>query len=81
MWNFLDYSALTFPVGEVCKEKDKLPPTPYEPRNALDEWNWGLYDVDTMAGHPVNLQIVGRKLEEEKVLGAAVVIEKVIRGL
>ncbi|PGH30779.1 hypothetical protein GX50_06453 [[Emmonsia] crescens] len=81
VWNFLDYSALTFPVGEVCKEKDKLPPTPYEPRNALDEWNWGLYDVDTMAGHPVNLQIVGRKLEEEKVLGAAVVIEKVIRGL
>ncbi|PGG97857.1 hypothetical protein GX51_07099 [Blastomyces parvus] len=80
VWNFLDYSALTFPVGEVCKEKDRLPGTPYAPRNELDEWNWGLYDVDTMAGHPVNLQIVGKKLEEEKVLGAAVVIEKVIRG-
>ncbi|OAX84311.1 hypothetical protein ACJ72_01309 [Emergomyces africanus] len=79
VWNLLDYSALTFPVGEVCKEKDRLPATPYEPRNELDAWNWGLYDVDAMAGHPVNLQIVGRKLEEEKVLGAAVVIEKVMR--
>ncbi|EEH41340.1 acetamidase [Paracoccidioides lutzii Pb01] len=81
VWNFLDYSALTFPVGEVCAERDRLPETPYEPRNALDEWNWGLYDLEAMAGHPVNLQIVARKLEEEKVLGAAVVIEKVMRGL
>ncbi|KAL2365158.1 hypothetical protein RJZ56_001878 [Blastomyces dermatitidis] len=80
VWNFLDYSALTFPAGEVCKERDRLPVTPYKPRNELDEWNWGLYDVDTMAEHPVNLQIVGKKLEEEKVLGAAVVIEKVMRG-
>ncbi|OJD11294.1 hypothetical protein AJ78_07900 [Emergomyces pasteurianus Ep9510] len=81
VWNLLDYSALTFPVTEVCKEKDTLPVTPYQPRNELDEWNWKLYDVDTMAGHPVNLQIVGKKLEEEKVLGAAVVVEKVMRGL
>ncbi|EER40580.1 acetamidase [Histoplasma capsulatum var. duboisii H88] len=81
VWNFLDYTALTFPAGEVCKEKDKLPVTPYEPRNELDEWNWGLYDADSMAGYPVNLQIVGKKLEEEKVLGAAVVIEKVLRGV
>ncbi|OJD28235.1 hypothetical protein ACJ73_00365 [Blastomyces percursus] len=80
VWNFLDYSALTFPVSEVCKEKDRLPVTPYQPRNELDQWNWGLYDVDAMAGHPVNLQIVGKKLEEEKVLGAAVVIENVMRG-
>jgi Asp-tRNA(Asn)/Glu-tRNA(Gln) amidotransferase A subunit family amidase len=30
-----------------------------------------------MEGYPVNLQIIGKNLEEEKVLGAASVIERV----
>ncbi|KAK2811837.1 hypothetical protein FQN50_001875 [Emmonsiellopsis sp. PD_5] len=83
VWNFLDYTALTLPVGtEVSRELDGLGEEGgYVPRNELDEWNWKLYDVERMAGHPVNLQIVGRKLEEEKVLGAAVVVEGVLRGL
>ncbi|PGH14409.1 hypothetical protein AJ79_03052 [Helicocarpus griseus UAMH5409] len=80
VWNFLDYTALTLPAGEVCEE-DRIDGVPHKPRNELDEWNWGLYDLETMKGHPVNLQIVGRKLEEEKVLGAAVVIENIIHGL
>jgi Asp-tRNA(Asn)/Glu-tRNA(Gln) amidotransferase A subunit family amidase len=54
-----------------------LPDELYCRRNELDEWNWGLYDPLTMDGYPINLQIVGRKLEEEKVLGAATVIEKI----
>ncbi|KAL1959969.1 hypothetical protein VTO42DRAFT_637 [Malbranchea cinnamomea] len=79
VWNILDYSAITFPVTTVDRNLDKLPQEPYEPRNELDRWNWGLYDLDVMAGHPVNLQIIGRKLEEEKVLGAALVFEKILR--
>ena len=43
----------------------------------IDEWNWNLYDPEEVDGYPVNLQIIGRKLEEERVLGAATVIEKV----
>jgi Asp-tRNA(Asn)/Glu-tRNA(Gln) amidotransferase A subunit family amidase len=49
----------------------------YVPRNELDGWNWKLYDGDAVDGYPVNLQIIGKKLEEEKVLGAASVIERV----
>ncbi|KAL2003483.1 hypothetical protein VTN02DRAFT_3692 [Thermoascus thermophilus] len=80
IWNFLDFSAVTFPVDKVRADKDKLPETPYQPRNELDAWNWNVYNLEKMAGHPVNLQVVARKLEEEKVLGAATVIERVWRS-
>ncbi|CAI7677907.1 unnamed protein product [Penicillium manginii] len=77
IWNFLDYPALTFPVERVRADRDRVPVQPYAPRNSVDEWNWNLYDAEEVDGYPVNLQIVGRKLEEEKVLGAATVIEKI----
>ncbi|EKG22103.1 Amidase [Macrophomina phaseolina MS6] len=76
VWNFLDYSALVLPGGAVDKTIDVKPD--YQARNELDEWNWDLYDADAMDGMPVGVQIVGRKLEEEKVVGAAKVVEGVL---
>ena len=78
IWNVLDYTALAFPASTVSAAKDPIPWMLYEPRNELDAWNWKLYDPVTMDGHPVGLQIVGRRFEEEKVLGAAKVIEKLM---
>ena len=75
VWNFLDYTALTFPVSTVSKKKDPAETGHARPRGPLDTWNDSIYDLDVMAGHPINLQIVGRKLEEEKVLGAAIIIQ------
>lgn len=77
IWNFLDYSALTLPVDKVRADRDQLPAEPYVPRNELDEWNWKLYDAEKLDGYPVNLQIIGKKYEEEKVLGAATAMEKI----
>jgi Asp-tRNAAsn/Glu-tRNAGln amidotransferase A subunit and related amidases len=77
IWNFLDYPALTFPVDQVRADRDTLPAEPYVPRNPLDEWNWNLYDAEKVNGYPVNLQIIGKKLQEEKVLGAATIVEKI----
>ncbi|KAJ5552876.1 Amidase [Penicillium frequentans] len=77
IWNFLDYPAVTFPVDKVRADRDKLATKDYTPRNALDEWNWNLYDAEKVVGYPMNLQVIGRKLEEEKVLGAATAIENV----
>jgi amidase len=71
----LDYTALTFPAGTVDKLKDPIPKELYEPRNEMDRFNWSLYDPQTMDGHPIGLQIVGRRFEEEKVLGACKAIE------
>ncbi|KAL4871987.1 hypothetical protein BDV12DRAFT_183279 [Aspergillus spectabilis] len=79
IWNLLDYPAITFPVGEVKAEQDVLQQD-YQPRNELDTWNWNLYDAKAMDGHPVNVQVIGRKLDEERVLGAATVIEQIWRS-
>jgi len=80
VWNFLDYSALTMPAGVVSKDLDPtfkdLPK--YTGRCEADAWNWNLYDLESMAGHPVSIQIVSRRLSEEKVLGAAKVIRDVL---
>jgi Asp-tRNA(Asn)/Glu-tRNA(Gln) amidotransferase A subunit family amidase len=50
----------------------------YVPRNDLDKWNHGLYDPQLMDGLPIGLQIIGRRFEEEKVLGVAKVLERVV---
>ncbi|KIV79229.1 hypothetical protein PV11_06799 [Exophiala sideris] len=78
VWNFLDYPALSFPAGKVDASRD--PVTEHEPRNDYDAWNWKLYDPKTMDGHPVGLQIVGRRFEEEKLLGIAAVIETLMKS-
>jgi amidase len=62
----------------VSNALDPFPDVPYQPRNNQDLWNWGIYDPEAMDGHPVGLQIVGRRLEEEKVLGVATVFEKLL---
>ncbi|KAJ5820241.1 amidase signature domain-containing protein [Penicillium riverlandense] len=77
VWNFLDYSALTFPVTAISKDIDIADPS-YEPRNPMDEWNWNLYDSERMNGHPIGLQIIAQRLQEEKVLAAAKVFEELL---
>ncbi|KAJ5232537.1 amidase signature domain-containing protein [Penicillium chermesinum] len=77
VWNFLDYSALSFPVTTVSKDIDVADPS-YIPRNPNDEWNWNLYDPERMDGHPIGLQIIAGNLQEEKVLAAAKVFEELL---
>ncbi|KAE8333041.1 acetamidase [Aspergillus sergii] len=76
VWNLLDYPAVTFPVDKVREEIDTQE-SDYQPRNELDAWNWALYDAHAMNGHPVNLQVIGKTLNDEKVLGAATAIEQI----
>lgn len=79
VWNVLDYTALVFPATTVQKDIDIMSED-YAPRNNEDAWNWGIYDKDASDGMPVGLQIVGRRLEEEKVLGAAKVIDALLKN-
>ncbi|GIZ48138.1 hypothetical protein CKM354_001121100 [Cercospora kikuchii] len=82
VWNLLDWSVAVLPAGRVEEEDVKGEDDAHEPRSELDSWNWGLWTKDkgNMVGLPIGIQIVGRRLEEEKVLAAAKVIEDILRG-
>ncbi|GAM34381.1 hypothetical protein TCE0_015r01928 [Talaromyces pinophilus] len=80
VWNLLDYPAISFPIDEVRKGVDSIPDVPYSSRNPNDAWNWSQFDIDSMDGHPINLQVIGKRFEEEKVLGATTCIEKIWRA-
>ncbi|KAF2026113.1 acetamidase [Setomelanomma holmii] len=83
VFNFVDYPAVVVPAGQVSKELDNEPTKDmgsYQPRNALDEWNWNLFDAEAMDGMPMGVQIVARRLQEEKALGAAKVVDELLRG-
>lgn len=87
--NLLDYTALTLPVGFVDAQRDladdasllkdaegnDLPP----PTCERDEIIRKKYDPNVYAGLPVTIQLVGRKLEEEKVIGIAKVIDGLLK--
>jgi amidase len=83
VFNFVDYPAVVIPAGQVSKELDSEAASnmdQYRPRNPLDEWNWNLFDVDTMDGMPIGVQIVARRLHEERALGAAKAIDRILKG-
>jgi Asp-tRNA(Asn)/Glu-tRNA(Gln) amidotransferase A subunit family amidase len=82
VFNFVDYPAVVLPAGEVSKQLDSEAAKnmgEYEPRNTLDEWNWKTFDLDTMDGMPIGIQIVARRLQEEKALGAATAIDSLLK--
>ncbi|KAJ5861242.1 Amidase [Penicillium soppii] len=69
LFNLLDYSALVFPVTKIDPERDAKDPT-YTPKNEMDKWAYEHYDPVKQKDAPVSLQLVAKKLEEEKLLQA-----------
>ncbi|KAJ5215695.1 Amidase [Penicillium cinerascens] len=69
LFNLLDYPALVFPVTKVDPERDAKDIT-YTPKNEFDSWAHEHYDPVKQVGAPVSLQIVAKRLEEEKLLQA-----------
>ncbi|KAH9940704.1 amidase signature enzyme [Amylocystis lapponica] len=66
LWNLLDYTAGVLPVTHVDRARDAL--AAFKPRNAIEAGAYRMYDADQMHGLPVGVQVVGKRLEEEKVL-------------
>ncbi|KAH8898409.1 amidase [Thozetella sp. PMI_491] len=75
--NVLDYTAVVIPVSQVDPEIDPRAQD-YAPLNDLDKAIWEEYDPMLHEGTPVGLQIVGRRFEEEKMIGLAEMLEEAL---
>ncbi|KAF2802433.1 amidase [Mytilinidion resinicola] len=78
--NLLDYTAVVVPVTTVDKEVDKLDES-FEPASKIDKACYESYDPAVYDGAHVSLQLVGRRLEEEKMLAIAEYISSTSREL
>ncbi len=79
LFNLLDYTAGIMPVAKVDPGKDRLDPSiKIKKMNAVAYGAYRHYDADRMAGLPVAVQVVGRRLEEEKVLACMELVEKAL---
>jgi len=54
-------------VAKVDAAKDALPKN-FRPANGIERGAYKYYDAQKMAGLPIAIQVVGRRLTEEKVL-------------
>jgi hypothetical protein len=67
------------PVSTVDRALDKLPDGfDMAKLNGVARGAYGLYDAEAMHGLPVGVQVVGRRLEEEKVLA---VMDRISKAL
>jgi len=84
IFNLLDYTAGVLPVTFVDKTLDGLPhdfvqSQVYKSYNSVAKTAYSVYNVEKMHGLPLGVQVVGRRLEEEKVLKGMQVIENALR--
>ncbi|KAH9924161.1 amidase signature enzyme [Fomitopsis serialis] len=77
LWNLLDYTAGIMPVTHVDRVRDAL--GAFKPRNAIEAGQYRMYNADKMHGLPVGVQVVGRRLQEEKVLEGMKIIQNLLR--
>ncbi|PFH56204.1 hypothetical protein XA68_16898 [Ophiocordyceps unilateralis] len=79
VWNLLDYPAGVIPTGKVLATDAY--PDGYQPLNELDRENMELYDNSLYLGMPVAVQVVGRRHDDERVLGAMQVIDDMVLSI
>ncbi|KAF2657724.1 amidase [Lophiostoma macrostomum CBS 122681] len=75
--NVLDYTSVVVPVTNVDKEVD-LVDKDYVPIDEGDKKVYDSYDPEIYDGAHVSLQLVGRRLQEEKMLAIAEYVGKAI---
>jgi len=78
LFNMLDYSAGVLPVTHVDRDLDTLPKT-FRSKNIVERGAYKHYDAGKMHGLPIGVQVIGRRLEEEKVLEGMKLIQELLR--
>ena len=72
-WNLLDQPVVVMPITHVDVAKDKAHKLD-KAHPGRDQEFWDLYDEKKWAGLPVNLGLVGKRLQDEELLGLARII-------
>lgn len=81
LFNLLDYTCGIMPVTHVDAAKDMLPPSvKVSKMNGVARGAYKHYDAIKMDGLPVAVQVVGRRLEEEKVLSVMQTVEDALEA-
>ncbi|EMC97189.1 hypothetical protein BAUCODRAFT_32930 [Baudoinia panamericana UAMH 10762] len=78
VFNILDYSATSFPTGVIADEWDDLYPSDFKAYSEIDEVTKKDYESADVHGMPVSLQLVGRRLEDEKIMA---ITERVVQDI
>jgi len=84
-WNLMDFTAAVFPVGRFQATSYQCPDIssdfviPTEPRNDVERFIRSQWDPLTYDNAAVSLQLIGRRLNEEKVLGMLQKVEDALR--
>ncbi|KAI1455339.1 amidase [Annulohypoxylon moriforme] len=68
--NVLDYTSVVIPVTFANRDLDIIDPS-FEPLTVRDKSNMSLYNAETYHGAPAGIQVMGRRLDEEKLLEIA----------
>lgn len=77
----LDYSAGVLPVTHVDSALDALPSDfNVSALNGVTRGAYKHYDATKMHGLPVGVQVVGRRLQEEKVLAVMEIVENLLEA-
>lgn len=72
-WNLVDYPAVVFPVGRFSAPgfniADSSEYLAYLPRNEQEDFIQMQWEPEVYNNAPISLQLIGRRLNEEKLLG------------
>ncbi|KAI7782460.1 amidase [Diaporthe eres] len=78
VFNVLDYSCVSFPTGILGEKEVDVPLTDHEPLSAICKDTHTDYDADLIHELPVSLQLVARRLHEEKVIA---MVQRILQTL
>lgn len=82
IWNVLDCPGITFPVAplgpDAVHNVGNWPP--HAPRSELEKEVWDEWNEAWYVGAPVGLQLIGRRLQEEKLLMDMEIVEAVLKA-
>jgi hypothetical protein len=65
------------PITHVDRALDALSPK-FQARNSIEAGAYRMYDADIMHGLPIGVQVVGQRLQEEKVLEGMKIVKNLL---